>query len=575
MRPGDVAFNQQLGGNLGNQGGGQLGGGGGGQFGGKGGQYGGSGFGAGGKIVFSGGSVFDTKNHSPIWPIRWDRPISLNFGGREMPLRIAFAALLFTTAARAGEPKPPDGVELDKIIAGHLVAWKIPGLAAVIVRDDKMSHLAGYGLKSMPGNEFVTSNTIFPIASCSKAFASCVAASLVDSGDWDWDDPVRKHLPNFRIAAPDADKLIAIRDLMTHGTGLGGHDLIWYRAGLEPDEIVRRIGKLPLSAPFRRGYQYSSLPFTALGAAMENRTGKTYPELVRERLSIPLGMKSIAFTSKEAAKNPDCALGHELRSGKPMPMPAYEIKHPDAAGCIFLSARDLGAWLTFQLGQGKFEGKQIVSPKSLIETKIPHTPMRWEGLIADIYPESHQVSYGLGWVICDYRGEAVVAHGGQIDGFRVQITLLPKRGLGFALLNNLHETKANLALTNTLIDRYLGLSPKDWTAYYQKLDREESDMKKARIEKRNQARQANRPSVKLEAHVGEYSHPAYGRGTIKLDPGQLIWEWSAFRVPLEHWDGEQFRATGGYFDDELFEFQLDSDTGVKSLHQRGIVFDKK
>ena len=83
--------------------------------------------------------------------------------------------------------------------------------------------------------------------------------------------------------------------------------------------------------------------------------------------------------------------------------------------------------------------------------------MRKDEAVGPVYPDSHQVSYAMGWVVYDHRGKLVVAHGGVIDGFRAQVTLLPNEKIGFALLNNLHETKMNIALGNMLIDHLLGL----------------------------------------------------------------------------------------------------------------------
>ncbi len=490
-----------------------------------------------------------------------------------MNFRRATICLLLTSAV--AHSAPPD-TELGKTIESTRSTWQAPGLAVAVVRDGKVIHLAGYGTKVIGRDDPVTADTLFPLASCTKGFTSALITLLVESGDLDWDDPVRKHLPTFRLSDPNADKLVAIRDLLTHRSGLGGHDLLWYRAPWDADEVVRRIAKLPLTAPFRGGYQYSSLPFTAAGKAVENRTGESYGDLVRKRIAEPLGMKSVAFTTAEAEKNPNRAAGHEWKGVKAVPMAEYISKEADAAGSMSASARDLATWVQFLLNRGEHGGKRIIAAKSLAETMQPHTPMRKEGLIASIYPESKQISYAMGWVVYDHRGKLVVAHGGVIDGFRVQITLLPEENLGFAMLNNLHESKLNIALTNILIDRMLGLDAKDWTAHYRAVDKAEADAKATAKAKRDRERKADAPPLaKLEAHAGEYEHPAYGTGRVKLDAGKLVWEWSSFRAPLEHWQKEQFRATAGYFDDDLFEFTTDTDGAVLELIQRGVIFTKK
>lgn len=493
-----------------------------------------------------------------------------------MHFRCSAVLLIFAPGIAIADAPRWDEAEMTKTLDAARTAWRAPGLAVAIVKDGKVIHLAGYGTKTLGRDDPVTADTLFPLASCTKAFTSALVASLVESGDVAWDDPVRKHLPTFRLSDPSADKLVVIRDLLTHRSGLGGHDLLWYRAPWDADEVVRRTAKLPLTAPFRGGYQYSSLPFTAAGKSVENRTGESYADLVRKRIAEPLGMKSMAFTTVEAKRNPDRAAGHELRSGKVVPMAEYDSKEPDAAGSMSASIRDLATWVQFQLNRGEHGGKQIIAAKHLGETMQPHTPMRKEGLIASIYPESKQISYAMGWVVYDHRGKLVVAHGGVIDGFRVQITLLPEEKLGFAMLNNLHESKLNIALTNSLIDRMLGLEAKDWTAYYRGVDKAEADEKATAKTKRNRDRKADEPpTATLEAHVGEYEHLAYGMGKVKLDADKLVWEWSSFRVPLEHWQKEQFRAASGYFDDEIFEFTADKDGAVTEINQRGVIFKKK
>jgi hypothetical protein len=220
-------------------------------------------------------------------------------------------------------------------------------------------------------------------------------------------------------------------------------------------------------------------------------------------------------------------------------------------------------------------GERLVSAANLAETKTPHTVMRKDEVVGPVYPDSHQVSYAMGWVVYDHRGKLVVAHGGVIDGFRAQVTLLPNEKVGLVLLNNLHDTKMNIALGNKLIDHLLGLEPKDWDGYFRKVEQGERDKKQAEIDRRNQARKpGTTPSVTLEQYAGEYQDAAYGTGKVTLSEGQLVWEWSSFRCPLEHFQDDVFRVTGGYFEDHLVEF-----AGVNGRPMRlrtiGVVFERK
>src|SRR5262249_61815766 len=107
--------------------------------------------------------------------------------------------------------------------------------------------------------------------------------------------------------------------------------------------------------------------------------------------------------------------------------------------------RDLARWVRFQLGDGTFEGKRLVSAANLAETHTPQFALRMDDTTRAMHPETNQMSYGMAWVIQDYRGRLLVSHAGAIDGFRAHITLVPKSRLGIVLLNNLHETRMNLA----------------------------------------------------------------------------------------------------------------------------------
>lgn len=480
--------------------------------------------------------------------------VAVNF--RNLPLLAALLAL-GPAPASATDPTPE---AIDKLVADTLREWNVPGAAVVIVRDGKTVHLRGYGTKQAGEKAPVSADTLFPIASCTKAFTSALIASLVDDEKLGWDDPVRKHLPTFRLSDPKADALVTIRDLLTHRTGVGSHDMLWYRAPWNRSEILRRIGKLPLSGQFRGSYHYSSLMFMAAGQAAVNRGDAPWEDLLRERITGPLGMSGVTFSTAELAKAKDRASGHRRGSdGKPEPMPPYEAAEPNPAGTVSASVQDLAAWLKFQLADGKVGEKQIVSAKNLRETRIPHTPIRRDAGVRALYPETVQTTYAMGWVVFDYRGKSVVAHGGAIDGFRTQITLLPEENFGIAIVNNLHDTKMNIALTSALIDRFLGLETKDWNAYYRKLEADERAAKQAATEKRDRGRKPDtRPTLPLQAYTGEYLNPAYGTAKVTLREGKLTLEWSSFRANLDHFETDTFRVSDGFLTDELVPFHLRS-----------------
>ncbi|MCI0703379.1 MAG: beta-lactamase family protein, partial [Planctomycetia bacterium] len=325
---------------------------------------------------------------------------------------------------RAADPEP---VAVDTLATDALKAWQVPGVAVVIVRGNEKLVLKGYGRKSVDANDPVTPDTLFPLASCTKQFTSALLAMLVDDRVLDWDDLVRKHLPDFKLSDPNATALLSLRDLLSHRTGVAGNDLLWYRAPWTIDHVLKQVPLLPLEYPFRGGYRYNSLMYMAAGRIAEKVGKEKWEKLVLDRLCEPLEMKGVKFTTTDIPKDADRALGHKLnKQGKIERMPIYEIKEPNPSGSMHATARDLAAWIRFQVTDGIApSGVRLVSIKPLVETRTPQTLMRMEGATKALFPETVQTSYAMGWVAHDYRGLKVCGHGGLIDGFRIQITLVP------------------------------------------------------------------------------------------------------------------------------------------------------
>jgi CubicO group peptidase (beta-lactamase class C family) len=444
-------------------------------------------------------------------------------------------------------PAAPDAATIDTLVADALRAWDVPGCAMVIVSRDGIVHLKGYGVRELNGKP-VTPDTLFPLASCSKAFTATLMAALADDRKLAWDDPVRKHLPQFHLSDPAADTLVTLRDLLCHRTGVGSHDLLWYRSSYSQDELIRRVGKLPLSRPFRTEMQYQTIMYVAAGHAAANAGGRPWDELVHERLLKPLGMTDVALTTTEAKKRPDRAAGHRPgKDGQLAVVPWYEQQEPNAAGSVHASARALAPWLQLHLTGGTHRGDRLLSEANLRETHAPHTIVRMGDSARAMNPETQQISYALGWVVQDYRGRLLLMHAGLIDGFRAHLTVLPKDGFAFAILANREGTRMNLALSNALTDLLLGLPAKDWNKYLLGvIADEEAEAKRLGRQLELARRPDIPPSLPLEQLAGSYEDAAYGTATVRIEKGSLVWDWSAWKVPLEHYSGDTFRMKSDY-----------------------------
>ncbi len=403
----------------------------------------------------------------------------------------------------------------------------------------------------------MTPHTVFPVGSCTKAFTSTLAAKLAAGGKLDLDGPVRRWLPDYRHPDPALSDRVTLGDLLSHRTGVRGYDLLWYDAPWPLAESVRRLSLLPKEGPFRSSYHYSSLQFLAAGMCLERAAGKPYADLLRAELLAPLGMAGATVTGAEFHAAPDRASGHQvLDSGAVGAMREYDFAEANPAGSVAASVSDLVPWVRLHLNRGHHAGRQLVPAAELARTHAAQIKMPLSDPdIASAYPRSTRVDYCLGWARADYAGEAVLLHGGVVDGFRAQITLVPRLGVGIVLLNNLHKTRLNGALTNKLLDVILKLPPRDWDAEYRALDEADRAAQAAKAKLAEPPVLPTAPGLELAAFAGTYADDAYGEVGVSVGAsGRLVWKWSRFEAELVCVGPGAFRIASGLLVGEPVEF---------------------
>lgn len=465
---------------------------------------------------------------------------------------------------------------IDALIKEAMTKWKLPGVAAVVVQHDEVIYLQGHGVREQGKDDPVTPDTLFALASLTKAFAATGLGVLVDEGKADWDDKVSKHLPAFRLHDALADRDVTLRDLLCHRSGLARHDILWYRASWSLDETVKRMAFLEPKHPFRSRYEYCNLGYVAAGMALGEAAGSSWEQLTRKKLLEPLGMKNATFTRKAVLAARDHATPHHHVQGKAVPIQWYpDDEQVRASGSLKASAREMAGWLRMNLAEGAVGDKRIVSAKALREIHTPQVVVPLEADVAKMAGTT-QVSYGLGWRILDFRGKPLLEHGGAADGFRSRICLLPRQKAGFVLLTNAEDNYALLALGNLLIEELQRVLPKDWHAFYQK-KRENAEGVRALAAKTQLAtrKKDTKPSREWSAYAGAFADRAYGTVTVKEDKG-LSLAWSSYTAKLEHFHYDTFviesppRLAGG-----LVRFELDRDGTVKALHWQERAFARK
>ena len=479
----------------------------------------------------------------------------------------AFVAVFLSLAAVAQN--------FDKDAREAMAAWQLPALALAVVQDGKVTFVKAYGVKEVGKTEPVSVDTLFQIGSTTKAFTTTAMAMLVDEKKLDWDDPVRQHLPYFRLSDPCAEA--TLRDIVSHRTGLSRHDELWDNSGLTRDDILHRVAGLKLSKPSRTAYQYNNIMFMAAGEVVAAGSKTSWDDFVRTRIFEPLGMTHTrtAFADWNAS---DHAGGHAFTHGVVKARTVDDDTNLGRAGTIMSSARDMAQWLRFQLAGGVIDGKRLVSEAALDETRAPLTPIRIDDESRVTNPFTHVQSYAMGWNVSDYRGELLVAHGGALNGFRTQVAMLPERNAGVVTMTNVGRGYGVIALRNTLLDEILHAAPpRNWNDVYLLVEKKADEKaEKAKADREARRFKDTHPSRDLAAYAGTYHDAAYGDATIALENGALVFRWQKLSIPLTHDNYDTFRAVSEPDDvDETVQFVLGSDGSVKAMTIFGQEFARR
>lgn len=427
--------------------------------------------------------------------------------------------------------------------------WQVQGLAIAIVKGDQIIYSQGHGLRDVAQKMPMTADTLLPIGSATKAFTTAVLASLVEEGKLDWEKPVQSYLPRFKLQDQFASERMTALDLVTHRSGMPRHDLMWYGSSLTRAEMVERLQYLEPNKDFRTDFQYNNLMYLTAGYLSETISGKSWENLVQEKLFQNLGMKRASFSIAAMRKDANYSLPYrEEKEGSVKQIPFRDIVNVGPAGSINASVNELAAWMQMHMNQGKYQGKQILSSNSIsflhqARSIIPNAGTR---------PELVNVGYAPGWFNDVYRGHLRVHHGGNIDGFTALVLMLPQSNIGIAVLANMNGTPVPDLIARVASDRLLGLEKRDWSG--ESLARKNAA--KAQAEKAESAKLGTRKSnTKLshanEDYVGEYSHPAYGMLKISHAAGQFSFELNSIKTPLTHWHYDVMN--GARADDPTFE----------------------
>jgi len=317
--------------------------------------------------------------------------------------------LLFILLLKGAVAIAQPGPGMQRLMQQQLERYRLPGLSVTVVQDDSILFSHGIG-RLQPDQPFY-------IGSLSKSFTAAAVLQLVERERLSLEDPLRKWLPNLRLNGPGADSL-KIRHLLRHTSGFQRRQGYTVLPPLE--RLEARPFPLDLPAPPGKRYAYSNLNYSILGLVIEEASRQSYSDYLQQHLFQPLRMADARAGRPDGKSLPT---GYQYWYG--MLRPASQVDFTATAipsGFLRVSTGELGHYLMAVLGQGKWRDSVIFSKES-------HLLMQQPAL-------GNPTGYGMGWRVGEWSGERVLEHSGSTGNSYAYMCVLPRRGLGMAVLIN-------------------------------------------------------------------------------------------------------------------------------------------
>ena len=470
-----------------------------------------------------------------------------------------------------------------------LQKWHVPGCAIGIFQDG-IFKTNGYGKAVLgPGKEVdVTGETVFDIASCSKSLTAAAVALLVEDDEnypqVQWDTPVSKLLPDdFVLADEEYTKNVTVEDILSHRSGLPGHDFASMSsraAGRDTiQSIVRKLRYLEISAPIRSKWMYSNLLYTAAAYLVEHLSGMELEVFLRTRIWEPLCMKSTNLQSKSAIEKGFTVAQPYRWDPKTEVYKKVKMQYcPEAigAGLVTTTAADYSKWIaailtkTYPISQDVHNG--ITRPRCIVDEEDEPCPFT--------SPDLYATGLSSSW----YRGYEMLGHNGGDPGIASAVFFLPAVKFGCVIFTNASAGgNVHPILRHELVDAAIGVPVQGRLDWARREGNLEDVYLKEREEKLEQRRKELSPETngkatpqvgELERYDGSYWHDGYGEMRIEIKGSRLSIDATGrtmgFTLDFEHLSGgvkyiaRQTDYFGDYEDEWMeAEFVLEDDQVVK------------
>jgi len=419
--------------------------------------------------------------------------------------------------------------------------FDLPAMSVSVVKDGLIVLNANFGEKSEKSKTGTPDeNTLYGIASLSKAFTSASIGMLVDEGKLKWDDKVIDHLPWFSLHDPYVTANMTVEDLLCHRSGLitFDGDLLWYGSTYSRKDAIKRLSARQLTHGFREEFGYQNLMFMTAGEVIESASGMTWDAFVESRILKPLGMVRTASSFQQFSTDMNVAKPH--LKGKEIFMLSYD--NSGATAALNSSTADMSKWIDFWLDGGIVKGDTLLSEQTIKKLWSLHTPLGVSSF--DERNGTHFKGYGLGWFLMDYDGKKVIHHGGGLPGYISKLALVPEDNLGIITLTNDMSSVPNF-LMYAAIDWANGKDYTKWRDMFYEYKEGGEKREREQEEERLETRKEEPMMLPLTDYLGIYEDAMYGKAEVSMGESGLIMSLlpakELFTGKMEPWNDHAFK----------------------------------
>lgn len=312
-----------------------------------------------------------------------------------------------------------DSHQVSSFVTEAFNADRVPGGAVAVVREGNVVFLKGFGHDA--DGRPVTEETGFRLGSMSKAFAALAVMRKVEQGTLSLDQTVVSVIPDFRLADEKVSVAITLRQLLAHSSGIPERAPRASSDASLKDHVAALVEAVPAGRPGQR-HIYASPNYLVAARLVEVASGESFEDVLQGDVLAPLGMNQ-TYVSETQDTRGLLSGGHQYWFGFPVPSQLPEDRGRLATASLISSATDMARFLRFQLSDGTFEGRHILSPAGMSEMH--------RGTI-----EGDGFRYAMGWRDTTIGSTRAIEHGGILPDYRGKMIVLPEFGAAVVVLTN-------------------------------------------------------------------------------------------------------------------------------------------